>query len=310
MEKSSSTRSKLDGNHDNAAFSNTVSGTITEDLAPGTYYVYIKNYRNFISDSGNIGSVQRSFYYQTFTVSSEEMSCPTGSTGTYPNCISNNNSSAGVCGFAAKVYPNYITSYNGTFCESPSTSTPTTPNFPAVGGVETWSCSGQNGGSPVLCTATVCSAQQILNNGRCASDNDRDNDGRYDSIDNCVNNPNPDQSDIDGDGIGDVCDIPENNIISSFLTQPSSRLINKGSQCRIDWNINSAAITLFRSLSCVINPGGTILNLTNNIGVFTSPPLQNTTKYTLSCTGINSQGENFTESKSTTCHVVPSIIEI
>ncbi|WP_428262479.1 OmpA family protein [Haliangium sp.] len=35
---------------------------------------------------------------------------------------------------------------------------------------------------------------------------DRDNDGVPDGIDNCPDNPNPDQSDVDGDGRGDVCD--------------------------------------------------------------------------------------------------------
>ncbi len=35
---------------------------------------------------------------------------------------------------------------------------------------------------------------------------DADNDGIADSTDNCVNNPNPDQADIDSDAIGDLCD--------------------------------------------------------------------------------------------------------
>ena len=36
---------------------------------------------------------------------------------------------------------------------------------------------------------------------------DRDNDGVPDSEDNCPDTPNPDQSDIDFDGIGDACDL-------------------------------------------------------------------------------------------------------
>ncbi|WP_340067191.1 thrombospondin type 3 repeat-containing protein [Ascidiimonas aurantiaca] len=40
---------------------------------------------------------------------------------------------------------------------------------------------------------------------------DTDNDGEPDFFDNCPDTPNPDQADIDGDGIGDVCDDDNDN---------------------------------------------------------------------------------------------------
>jgi len=38
--------------------------------------------------------------------------------------------------------------------------------------------------------------------------NDEDGDGVCDDVDNCLHNPNPDQADINGNGVGDVCECP------------------------------------------------------------------------------------------------------
>tara|TARA_R110000737_G_scaffold347560_1_gene379340 strand:+ start:45 stop:614 length:570 start_codon:yes stop_codon:yes gene_type:complete len=42
---------------------------------------------------------------------------------------------------------------------------------------------------------------------------DIDGDGVNDPQDNCVNTINPNQADYDNDGIGDLCDTPENKVI-------------------------------------------------------------------------------------------------
>ena len=49
-------------------------------------------------------------------------------------------------------------------------------------------------------------------------DTDSDGDGTLDCNDNCPDTPNPDQSDTDGDGIGDVCDEPTTSSTSSSTT--------------------------------------------------------------------------------------------
>ena len=61
-----------------------------------------------------------------------------------------------------------------------------------------------------IASFTVAEFTDVLNcNG--VSEEDADNDGVLDSVDNCVNTPNPNQEDADNDGIGDVCDDDADN---------------------------------------------------------------------------------------------------
>jgi len=74
-----------------------------------------------------------------------------------------------------------------------------------------------------LCDSDPCGQNTVANQSNCVCDasfynsnglwsdgcelHDSDGDGVIDSIDNCVNVSNQNQSDIDGDGMGDLCDV-------------------------------------------------------------------------------------------------------
>ena len=79
--------------------------------------------------------------------------------------------------------------------------------------------------------------------GGCAAGDDLDGDGVPDSEDNCVNTPNGDQLDSDGDGRGDVCD--EAPSVGNYLLQGASisqgAAIQESAQYRVKGTVISGA---------------------------------------------------------------------
>ena len=71
------------------------------------------------------------------------------------------------------------------------------------------------------CVSTANSDQtDVDENGRGDVCDDFDKDGRINSIDNCPNDPNSNQSDVDGDKIGDVCDKEESRVTEQYPWLP------------------------------------------------------------------------------------------
>ena len=91
--------------------------------------------------------------------------------------------------------------------------------------------------------------------------NDNDNDGINNNIDNCPETPNTDQSDIDDDGIGDVCDsnpIPQ-NVFSLNTKNETCRSSNNG---EISVSINSGVIPNDMKFTISITGGPNGFNFT------------------------------------------------
>ncbi|MGB0589739.1 MAG: lamin tail domain-containing protein [Myxococcota bacterium] len=83
----------------------------------------------------------------------------------------------------------------------------------------------------------------------CQVDLDTDTDGALDCADNCVAQYNPPQSDVDGDGLGDVCDF-----------QDCGNTLTEGSETCDDGNLDSGDGCSAGCLEEVYGPGSVVIN--------------------------------------------------
>ncbi len=126
-------------------------------------------------------------------------------------------------------------------------------------------------GGPETCQLGVCTPG--------VGGTDGDGDGVIDCADNCPNDPNPDQSDIDGDGIGDVCD-PDDGplvvnkvilkattsggatgrsvVIGSFITNPPSDVFDASGGLRLRIRDSLEGDVAAEALVCQVSASGKI----------------------------------------------------
>jgi len=142
---------------------------------------------------------------------------------------------------------------------------------------------------PTGCVPATGNSQVLYGNIVIATETtDSDGDGVLDSIDNCVDIANPDQLDLDGDGIGTACDsnvvFTTNTTIISDTTIPAGTTwtINSGVTLTIANGVNVGVEGIITNSGTINNfggigiaPGGAITNntggiITNNTSGFIS----------------------------------------
>ena len=101
------------------------------------------------------------------------------------------------------------------------------------------------------------------------------------------------------------------SIIEKFDNQPTTRMVNIGSKCKIDWKIKDNAVANLTNLICSVSPvGGSSINPASKTGTYESPALSHITDFTLSCSGKNALGATVSDSAPATCYVAPGVREI
>ena len=141
---------------------------------------------------------------------------------------------------------------------------------------------------------------------------DSDGDGVYDSDDNCPLDPNFDQADADGDGIGDVCDPSTIAILISVMANPQT--VQSGEVVQFTYtvtntgNVDLTNVTIVDDLGNTIPIGdlaaGAVASSTANENITT------TTTNTATATGTDPQSGTVSDDDSATVTVIGPAMEL